>query len=355
MEVTVVDSMKIKSYRTEYEVIFVKQIVEITKFINDKIVIIDSKVRDLYKEFNNHEKVIVVESIESNKDFLYCYEVIQKILDLNFKKGQTLCAIGGGIVQDIVGFVSSILFRGVDWAFIPTTLLSQTDSCIGSKTSINVKNIKNLLGSFYPPNKILSYAGFLDSLCDKEIKSGIGEIYHYLIPNDVNAAISLSGLDCLKNRSLLSPYIQRSLQIKKQMIEIDEFDRKERIVFNYGHTFGHAIEAMTKNRINHGMAVTLGMDIANYFSMQKGFIKEQDYIRLKKIIKNNIPKTKITKEYLDLLMKDKKNKHINKLTCILLKKDGDQFSSFPVEIDKELVWEILTYYYNSQYCEFVKN
>lgn len=346
------DNIKIKSYRMEYEVKFVQDFSEIANFIDDKIIIIDSNVLDIYKEFNNHERTIVIEAKESNKDFLYCYEIIQKILDLDFKRGQVLCAIGGGIVQDIVGFVSSILFRGVDWVFVPTTLLSQTDSCIGSKTSINVKNVKNLLGSFYPPNKILSYTGFLESLNNKEIKSGIGEIYHYLVPNDLEAATEMSNLKYLNNKKLLMPFIKKSLSIKKEMIEIDEFDRRERIVFNYGHTFGHAIESMTKNEINHGMAVTLGMDIANYFSMQMGFIEKIDYNILKNILKDNFPKVKITNEFVDILMKDKKNKNINKLTCILLKNKKEDFLSFPIEIDKEMVVKILQSYCDSKYCEF---
>lgn len=352
MEVIVVDNIKIKSYRMEYEVKFVQEISEIVNFIDDKIIIIDSKILNIYKEFDNHERMIVIEAKESNKDFLYCYEIIQKILDLDFKKGQVLCAIGGGIVQDIVGFVSSILFRGVDWVFVPTTLLSQTDSCIGSKTSINLKNVKNLLGSFYPPNKILTYTGFLESLSNKEIKSGIGEIYHYLIPNDLEAAANMSDLDCLNNKVLLLPFIKKSLLIKKEMIELDEFDRRERIVFNYGHTFGHAIESMTKNEINHGMAVTLGMDIANYFSMQMGFIEKVDYNTLKNILKDNFPKAKINNQFIDILMKDKKNKNINKLTCILIKKKKEKFLSFPIEIDKEMVVKILESYCDSKYCEF---
>ena len=107
--------------------------------------------------------------------------VIQHLIDNGFRKNHRLFGIGGGITQDITAFTSSIMYRGVDWLFYPTTLLAQGDSCIGSKTSINFGAFKNQIGGFYPPNKILINPDFLDSLSDAEMKSGLGEMCHYFI------------------------------------------------------------------------------------------------------------------------------------------------------------------------------
>ena len=244
------------------------------------------------------------------------------------KRNYKLVAIGGGIVQDITGFVSSILFRGVEWVFFPTTLLAQADSCIGSKTSINFMEAKNLVGTFYPPSKIFCCTDFLNTLEGREIKSGIGEILHYYLYED-----SLKTDDIVENYSLffedksrLLPHIAESLSIKRIMVERDEFDTNERRVFNYGHTFGHAIEVISNYAVPHGQAVTLGMDLANYISFKIDLIDWDKYLSLRKILKKNMPQFKLAENSLDLYMntlsKDKKNIS-NSIVCILAHDIGD--------------------------------
>ena len=208
---------------------------------------------------------------------------------------------------------------------MPTTLLAQADSCIGSKTSINYGNIKNLLGTFYPPTKIYSCAEFLATLSEDHIKSGIGEMLHYFLLDDMKAAIELMYFyDDIMHGSyyFLIEFSTLSLEIKKKMVEKDEFDTNQRRVFNYGHTFGHAIESITNYEVSHGQAVTLGMDIANFVSYKLGFIHESLYQALHGIIEKNIPDVTLEEdeidEYMNLLSKDKKNVG-NSVTCILLK------------------------------------
>src|SRR5271157_5866279 len=142
---------------------------------------------------------------------------------------------------DITAFVASILYRGLEWSFFPTTLLAQGDSCIGSKTSINLGDKKNLIGNFYPPSSIYIDTAFLESLETDDIKSGIGEMLHFYYYANSSYIDKLIGnyIHAISNRSTLIEYIRESLSIKKSVIEIDEFDKGERNKFNYGHTFGH--------------------------------------------------------------------------------------------------------------------
>lgn len=295
------------------------------------------------------DRIIFFEASEKNKTLSQCSALIQVLMDKNVRKNNVLFVVGGGVSEDIVGFISTVLFRGVDWVFCPTTLLAQADSCIGSKSSINFGQYKNLLGSFYPPSKILIDANFLKSLSVDQIKSGIGEILHfYLVAGQDKLAqrIMKSYSKFLKNPCILQPYISLSLKIKKAVIERDELDRGERNLFNYGHTFGHSIEMVTRYAINHGQAVTMGMDIANYLSWRRDYISEGMFQHLHGIIKHNLPVFRIDKknllQYLQALSKDKKN--IGKtLGCILTRGPGKMFK-VQLSFDRRLQEEFLSYF-----------
>ena len=222
--------------------------------------------------------------------------------------------MGGGITQDVTAFVASIFCRGIDWKFMPTTLLAQADSCIGSKTSINFDGVKNLVGTFYPPSEIFCDTDFLNTLSVDDIKSGIGEILHYYLLKDHEAAEQLmrSYDTLLRSRKAFLPHIKKSLSIKKEVIELDEFDQAERRIFNYGHTFGHAIEVLSDYKVPHGQAVTYGMRIANYIAYRRGLIDWEVFSRLNGVLGKNMPDFSIIKSgkldhFVDLLLKDKKS------------------------------------------------
>ena len=322
----------IKSSLKEYYVEFTEDIFSIVNSLTQQnsFFIIDTNIYDLYfngKDVIKSDKIFLVEANEFNKTIDFSQKVISLLIEKNFKRNDSIVAIGGGIVQDITSFISSILFRGVKWVFVPTTLLAQADSCIGGKSSINFEKVKNLLGTFNPPNNIYIDLKFLNSLKVEDIKSGIGEILHYYYYENSSY---ISGLytdspKLFDERNLFKKYIQESLRIKKEMIEIDEFDKGPRRKFNYGHTFGHAIEALTNYEINHGQAVTIGMDLANYISLNLGFITEVIYLEMNKLLKMNFPYFNIgnynIEEYFQLLGKDKKNTNTN-LTCILMDGPG---------------------------------
>ncbi len=316
--------------------------------------IIDENIYKLYFSDNVFDKFqnnfITIEACEENKSIDKCKSIIEILVEKHVRRNQRLVAIGGGVTQDVTAFIASIYLRGVEWSFFPTTLLAQADSCIGGKTSINLKDIKNIIGGFNPPVKIYLDFKFLETLSPEDIKSGIGEILHfYYYSNSPYIMNMMSEYDNLiHNPDCLVRYIVESLMIKKSVIEIDEFDEGERNKFNYGHTFGHAIETATTYKIKHGQAVTVGMDIANYISCHMGYIDELNYNKAKQILEINFPKYNWlnfdNELFMDSLSRDKKNES-GKLGCILTKGPGVLMKEF-LPIDEWLILLMENYFEN---------
>ena len=298
MEDTSVNNLPIhiKSIFREYKVNFdINHTRLINKFNGNKyFVIIDNKVRSLHKErlkwIDDAECVIGIDATEDNKDINTVQSVAEKSLKNNINKNDIIIVIGGGIVQDLAAFTANIIKRGVSWFFFPTTLLAMCDSCIGSKVGINMSGYKNQLGIFWPPTEIFVDVNFLSTLDKTEILSGIGEIIKvHLISSEEDFKNLENSYDAIvDDYDELKKFIYRSLEIKKEIVEKDEFDVGYRHILNYGHTFGHAIEAYTNNVIPHGIGVSIGMNIANYISLRKGYIKEEEYSRMNNTINKNI-------------------------------------------------------------------
>ena len=275
----------------------------------------------------NENNTIIINATEEQKSYAGIIPIMEEIIRRGFHKNNTLIAIGGGITQDIVAFISSIIYRGVNWKLIPTTLLAQCDSCIGSKTSINFSTYKNQVGGFYPARDVYIAPHFLKSLHDREMKSGLGEMLHYYVVGG-EKDFEFFAENCkaaMHESEVLQQLINRSLEIKKKYIEIDEYDRKERQIFNYGHSFGHAIESMTDYAVPHGIAVSYGIDIANYVAVRMGLQKKETRNRIRTVTELFWTKGEIgsfdINEYLALLGKDKKNKG-NQLGIILCEDFG---------------------------------
>lgn len=347
------EKINIASRLKDYSVEFLQDPFEhmMSTLDENAVLVIDEKIFDLYKErltpIVKSYRTVFITCTESNKTMDYCQVVIRKLLEHKIRKNDTLVAVGGGITQDIVAFISSIIFRGIAWNFYPTTLLAQADSCIGSKSSINFDSYKNLLGTFTPPSRIFISITFLHSLSDSEVRSGIGEMLHYFLNDGMeDATLLMSQFDMLlKERDNILPFIRKSLLIKKKIIEIDEFDTSTRHIFNYGHTFGHAIEAVTNYAIPHGQAITLGMDIANYLSWKLNMIDEKVFNEMHTLLQKNIPEYKITPENIDVyitaLSKDKKNVAA-KLGCILTDGPGKMRKCF-LDMDDWFKQQLLQY------------
>jgi 3-dehydroquinate synthase len=342
------NSFNVQSTIRDYEVHFIDEIsLELKSVIKPgDYIFVDanvSKMKGIAELISEYEKVIRITANEHTKSYEGVIPFFDELILNGFKKNNRLIAIGGGITQDVTAFIASVLYRGVDWIFFPTTLLAQADSCIGSKTSINFRNLKNQIGNFYPPLSIHIDTKILASLFERDIRSGVGEMAHYFFVSgskDVDF-FENAYLTTILDQSNMKEVVKASLSIKKRYIEIDEFDRKERIVFNYGHTFGHAIESVTSYDIPHGVAVSFGMDMANFISLKKGYITFNDFNRARLIFKNICKGYTINQISINALLKamenDKKNEN-GKLGLILTKGWGSMFKDLTLADQEFIEW-----------------
>ena len=327
------DEIKILSHKGEYVVNFVSEGIEQLNQqpIENAIYIVDQNIAQIYDNrlgnILNSEKVLIIEATEENKSLAQFPAYVDSLVSLNVRRGQKLVAIGGGIIQDITCFLAATMMRGLPWMFYPTTLLAQSDSCIGSKSSINSGEVKNILGTFTPPEQVVINVDFLQTLEEKDIFSGIGEMIKvHAIDSPASFDLMAQSYEKIRNNRLeMEKFINRSLLIKKRLIEIDEFDLGPRNVMNYGHSFGHAIESATNFAIPHGIAVTIGMDIANYVAAKLGVSTDKHFERMHDVMDKNCHTYRHVDIDVNLLMlalsKDKKNS-ATQLRLILPDQDG---------------------------------
>ena len=328
--------MQIKSKLKTYEVVmeetyaFMKQLIEKenAEFVIDRNVY--EIYGDLFQNISPH-RLMVIEATEQNKVIDTALEICEKITDIPAKRNARLISIGGGIIQDITGFVANITYRGINWIFVPTTLLAACDSCIGGKTSLNYKKFKNLLGTFYPPDEIHICSQMFMSLVERDYNSGLGEVVKFNIMAGLNGLENVeSHMDELLNRDvkMVNHFIKSSLDFKKKFIEIDEFDRGERIKLNFAHTFGHAIEVVTDYEIPHGTAVAIGMIIANRISEQRGYLTKEIAKRCEAVLLKVIDiqvelLERPFEEYMKAIKKDKKQVDCS-ITSVLITSYGEK-------------------------------
>ena len=289
--------INVKSALRDYQV----NITESTDFlrdleaISDRLYVIDSNVWELYREsvFRGMDptNVMVLAIHENRKNLGTVMEVYDELLSRSARRNMTLISIGGGIVQDITGFAASTMYRGLKWIYVPTTLLAQADSCIGSKTSLNYKNYKNLVGTFFPPNAIFLHPSFVTTQRDEDFYSGLGEVIKLHLIGGAECMKSLLGqIDRVRKREsrAMLDAIVGSLSVKLGYLD-DEFDTGRRNMLNFGHCFGHALEAASDFAIPHGQAVMTGMVFANIVARNRGFMSGPFFDRLnREILLNNI-------------------------------------------------------------------
>lgn len=214
--------------------------------------------KDVLKKANLQVLEIVIKAGEEYKTLDTVFEIYNKLCLFDIKRCDTILAFGGGVVGDISGFVSATYLRGINFIQIPTTLLSVVDSSIGGKTGVDLKAGKNLVGAFKQPRLVVADTNFLKTLAEKEIASGMAEIIKagFIKDNKLVSKLLLSD-DFSKD---MEEFILRAINVKKAIVEIDEFEAKERMLLNFGHTFGHAIEKYYNfSGITHGQAVAIGM------------------------------------------------------------------------------------------------
>ncbi len=202
-----------------------------------------------------------------------------------------LVALGGGVIGDLTGFVAATYKRGIPYIQVPTTLLAQVDSAIWGKTAIDLPCAKNLAGAFYQPKMVLSDIDTLESLPARELKNGMAEVIKYGVIKDRSlfSFVEKNIAKLLKRDPAALEYVvSRSSVIKKSVVEKDEFDKKDvRVILNYGHTLGHAVEAASaySGRYTHGEAVAIGMLAAADIALRSGVVKNiPDIIRLRRLV-----------------------------------------------------------------------
>ncbi len=227
---------------------------------------------------------------ESTKNWDNVNAIVSQLLEARFDRKSLIVALGGGVVGDVAGFAAAIYQRGIDFIQVPTTLLAMVDSSVGGKTGINHPLGKNMVGAFYQPQMVIMHLPFLQSLPPREVSAGLAEIIkhgaiadaHYL----QHIGASMGALRSLDPEPL-AQVIARSCQIKAQVVAADERESGVRAHLNFGHTFGHAIEAgMGYGQWLHGEAVGAGMVMAGDLSHRNGLLLETDLRHLKSVIES---------------------------------------------------------------------
>jgi 3-dehydroquinate synthase len=294
-------------------------------------VIVDANVDALYSAdlapLKNALPYRTVPALETEKTLAGVERTLHFLQDHKGNKETRLIAIGGGIIQDIATFSSHLYYRGIPFIFLPTTLLSMADSCIGAKCGINFGRFKNQLGVFQSPESVEICETFLATLSDGDIASGYGEIVKLALTGSeelyarVERAVSMGGF-----RNPESPeIIAASLAVKKEVIEEDEYERDLRRILNYGHTFGHALESITGHAVPHGIAVAWGMDLANFIAWRRGQLAAAVFERVHKFLAAHftmpMDRPITAAALIEASRRDKKNVR-GKLTMALLERPG---------------------------------
>lgn len=283
--------MIIKSKFKDYELLITKSASFFENLIMENaFYVIDKNVYNLYphlfKEIES-DVLYILEAVEENKTIDVALSICEKITALAAKRNAVLVSCGGGIVQDVTGFVANVMYRGIKWIFVPTTLLASCDSCIGGKTSLNYKNFKNLLGTFYPPDNIFIDPDFFKTLTELDFTSGLGEVVKFNVMTGFEGIKYLEdNIDLLlrRDKDALLKAVETSLLFKKTFIEADEFDKGERILLNFAHTFGHAFEVSSEYNIPHGTAVAIGMMVANQISFKRNILSKEIVNRIENLV-----------------------------------------------------------------------
>jgi len=315
--------------------------------------------RKLIKSLKKYElKVYKLSVNEKTKSFKVANKIIEQLLKDNFNRSDCIIALGGGVLGDLSAFISNLTKRGLKLVNIPTTLLAQVDASIGGKTGINSSQGKNLIGTYYQPDFILSDVSILKSLPQREIISGYGEILKHSLISDKKFFLWLfkNGKKIInrKNNVFLKKAIIKSCKIKCKIVNKDEKEKDLRMILNFGHTFAHGFES-AKNfskKLNHGEAVLLGMMMVSELSNKKKQLSIKELLLIKKhyfnlklpMYINKIFRKREINKIVYFMKKDKKN--INeKINLILLNKIGKTTKPKRFALNSSEVKKFLNSYY----------
>ncbi len=270
-------------------------------------------------------EIMEIETSEKNKSFEGLMPIFEVLNSSKFNRDCLLIGLGGGITTDMVGFVAASYLRGVDLIQIPTTLLSQVDAAIGGKTGINFSGSKNNIGAFYQPKLVLMDTDSLKSLSKLDFVDGLAEIIKHSLIADKNLFTKLENI-FLNDKDLsdaeLTQIIYESSLIKAFVVSNDEKEKSDRALLNFGHTYGHAFEAIQSlEGFSHGQAVGLGMICASHLSLLLEKISSEEFEKIKNLIKSvglphELPDNFNEDDFSEAMSRDKKilNKKLRFIT-----------------------------------------
>lgn len=296
-----------------------------------------------FSQLSNAE-IIQIPAGEENKDIEICVQLWQTLSEYQFGKKDLLINLGGGMITDLGGFVATVYKRGMSFINVPTSLLAMVDAAIGGKNGIDFNGVKNQLGAIQFPEWTFIDPSFLQTLPEVEVKNGFAEIIkHALIADEVLwSEIQLMDSDLRFD----SKIIQRAVEIKMDIVNRDPFETGERKLLNFGHTIGHGLEGafFETHQLAHGHAVAIGMIGEAYISMRMGFLKQEFFNDIQKLILAIFEPIENMHSSIELILRlmhqDKKNE-INKINCSLLKGIGS--ASYDNFIEEALLLETLNY------------
>ena len=345
-------NIEIFSSQKNYKVLFSAGLMEFSNdnffYIVDNAVASNSLITQL-----DLSRVIFVDGSEKTKTIEFCAQLITQLASLGATRKSSLVAIGGGSIQDAVTLTASLYMRGLNWYYVPTTFMAMADSCVGGKSAINVGKFKNLVGNFYPPNEIRIEEGFIHSLSESAISAGLSEAVKIQIAKGQDnfnefRSMFLSYRSDPKSRTLLN-IAKSTLSTKKWFIEIDEFDRNERQLLNYGHSFGHALESASGMTIPHGLAIGVGMLVANSLVATNEYLEEvnelvREILRMSRF--NFLDLEVDLSRFKEALRMDKKNSKTNQVLILPNLENQLQISTFELsesrlEEQKDVLLEVL--------------
>ena len=287
------------------------------KKINNLYIITDKNVNKFYFDYlyNNINECsfnsYILPPGEKSKSIDTVLSIYDDLIEKNIDRNTLIISLGGGVVGDIAGFVASSFKRGIDYIQIPTTLLAQVDSSVGGKVGIDYGGFKNIIGSFYFPNMVIIDITFLETLSNRDITCGIGEILKYGLISDYKlfefVSSNISNI-FEKDKGILLNIINKSIAIKRDIVNKDKYDKGIRKILNFGHTVGHSIEAYYKfSKYNHGEAVILGMIYESYIAKELGLIDDEYFNKIFKVLKKLVSPIKFKVEEINILLNIMKN------------------------------------------------
>ena len=266
---------------------------------------------------------------EKHKTLQDAQKVYDHLIENQYDRNTLLVALGGGVIGDLTGFIAATFLRGVPCIQVPTTLLSQVDSSVGGKTAVNHPQGKNLIGAFYQPRLVAIDLDTLGSLPPDEFRAGIAEIIKYGIIEDPRLFAFLeknSEKILAQDTECLETIIETSCAIKAKVVERDERESNYRMILNFGHTIGHAIEALTDySQFKHGEAIAIGMVYAAKLSCQLGQCSKETVQRIESLVEQyglpvSLPEFSVD-DYIQTMYRDKKA-HDKNIRFILVKDIG---------------------------------